>query len=218
MEAAGIGSSTDSTWDESPSQCDERDWYETMRDGSPTLERGSASWDPYMPQVTESVEVPTMVRSIHPSVVQSSRAAGSLASTVSSLLHIFHTLTIEAHSPVKLPFRLDMLTVATRDASTLSHCLNACHVASDSVFELGFGLWKTQHVTEDPESLHAMTAVLQEGLMGKSTCYMIAFFRKVLDDTCTDKFHEAILEMLKKLIPDSILARHWKCIRRMHNT
>ena len=90
--------------------------------------------------------------------------------------------------------------IATRDASTLSHCHHVCHVSRGTVFELGIGLWRTQHVTEDPTNLQTMDVILHEGLFGKSMC-LISIFRRVLDDTCTDKLHEAILDLLKQLIP-----------------
>ena len=201
MEAAGIGSSSGSPGTDSSCQSDELAWYAAAREeSSPTDISEAVVWDPYMSQDLPSVVMPVCL----------SGATCCTASTVPTLLHILNTLEAKDHLPVTLPFKLDVLTVATRDASTLSHCLHACQVSSDTVFELGLGLWRTQHVTEDPVNLQTMAAILHEGLLGKSTCFLISFFRRVLDDTCTDKLHEAILDLLKQLIPGSPLARHWK--------
>ena len=201
MEAAGIGNSSGSPRTDSPCQSDELACYASAREESSSkaiLE--AVVWDPYMPHDLPSVVMPVCL----------SDATCCTASTVPTPLHILNTLDAKDHVSVKLPFKLDMITVATRDASTLSHCLHVCQVSSDTVFELGIGLWGTQHVTEDPTNLQTMDAVLHEGLLGKSICFLISFFRRVLDDTCTDKLHEAILELLKQLIPGSTLARHWK--------
>ena len=212
MNAAGIGSSSDSTGVASPSRSQEMEWYATMREDASPSAVPAVGWDPHMLHAQAGVEVPSLGHS----VIQPDAMLGGdtcrPATTVVSLLRIFDILTNEACSPVRLPFQLDLLTIATCDASTLSHCLTACQVDSDAVFELGFGLWRTQHVTEEPEQLSAMTAVVKEGLTGKSTSYLIAFFRKALDDAGADKFHEAVLEYFKQLIPSSALAEYWKSL------
>ena len=200
MEAAGVGSSLGSSETDSPLQSDELAWYASAREESLTSANFDAVvWDPYMPHVLPSVEVPVCLGA----------ASSCNASAVLTLHHVLNTLESNDHLPVKIPFKLDLISVATRDASALSHCLHVCQVSSDTVFELGVGLWRTQHVTEDPTSLQTMDAILHEGLLGKSICFLISFFRRVLDDTCTDKFHEAILDLLKQLIPGSTLARRW---------
>ena len=130
------------------------------------------------------------------------------------LLRILNTLSHQEQLPVKIPFPLDLLTVRTRGSDTLSHCLDACKVSSDIVFEAGIGLWKTQLSTEDSDNFAAMETILQENLLWKSHFLWITFFRKVLDDTCSDRFHGAILDHFKLSLPRSALALHRPSLER----
>ena len=165
----------------------------------------AAAWDPYMLPACRVSDLGLLGRAAD------TPTAGTLVRdhrdpAVLELLRILHTLDPLDYLPAVIPFELTLLNVQTRHATSLGQGLSACKVTSETVAALGLGLWKTQHVMEEQESLTAQTSVLQEGLQGKSTCFLITFFRKVLDDTSSDIFHAEILELLQKLVHHSDLA------------
>ena len=209
MAAAGVGSSSDSSCSD-PCSVEEISWYDPARETSPLSD--VAVWDPYMlPDMPMDFRAVPLVQSMATQVsVSMPGAEGSSDLAASQLLHILDSLDAKELLPVSVPFQLDLLTVQTCNASTLSYSLHACNVASDAVLSVGLQLWRTQHVTDEPDSFATQHAILSEGLQGKNVCYLITFFRRVLDDTASDLFHREILSLLKHLIPSSSLKKTWK--------
>ena len=92
-----------------------------------------ADWDPYLPQA------PLVVAASLPECTQDAvecerEETCAPRSSVPQLQRILNALADPKHQPVAIPFPLDLLTVQTRDAYTLSHCLDACKVSSDIVY------------------------------------------------------------------------------------
>ena len=210
MDAAGVGSSAESSSLDSPCLLDEPSWYGPARESSPPNE--TATWDPYLlPDLTtDSSSEPSLLRLVQHGSESMRSNASSPDTAESKLLHILDTLDAKEYLPVSVPFELDLLTVQTCDASTLSHSLSACQVESETIYSVGFRLWKTQHVTDDPVSFTTQKAILQERLQGKSIGFQISFIRNLLCDAGSDLFHTEILSLLKHLIPASALSKKWK--------